>query len=210
MNASHERPPELPPRKNNLMKSKNIALVVFAVGLGVLTWRSSNASSGGACFARLFPTSSQVRPIANTEGAGKAAPAFELKDLEGKTVKLSDFKGKVVLLNFWATWCPPCREEIPDLVALQNEYKDKGLVVLGVSLDQNGPAQVKSFVSRMKINYPVVIGDEKMAMSYGSIQAIPTTFYIDRAGKIAGMHEGGADKEMFEQAVKPLLEKPSA
>lgn len=198
--------PLFPNPKN--MKSKNIVLVLFAVGLGLLTWRSSKASAGGACLASIFPTASQLQPVANSQG--KAAPAFELKDLDGKTVKLSDFKGKVVLLNFWATWCPPCREEIPDLIALQNKYRDKGLVVLGVSLDQKGPAPVKSFVGRMKINYPVVIGDEKTAMNYGGIQAIPTTFYIDRNGKIAGMQEGGADGKTFEQALQPLLEKPAA
>ncbi len=190
------------------MKSKNIVLVLFAVGLGLLTWRSSKASAGGICLASIFPTASQLQPVANSHG--KAAPAFELKDLDGRIVKLSDFKGKVVLLNFWATWCPPCREEIPDLIALQNKYRDKGLVVLGVSLDQKGPAPVKSFVGRMKINYPVVIGDEKTAMNYGGIQAIPTTFYVDRNGKIAGVQEGGADGKTFEQALQPLLEKPAA
>ena len=193
------------------MKTKNIAALLLVLGLGVITYRSSTAASGNACFARLFvPPSSDVQPIANTTGQAQAAPAWELKDLDGKAVKLSDFKGKVVLLNFWATWCPPCRQEIPDLVALQNQYKDKGLVVIGVSLDQNGPAGVKAFVSRMKINYPVVMGDAKTLEAYGNFQAIPTTFFIDRAGNVAGQYEGGADQAMFEAAVKPLLEKAPA
>ena len=197
-----------PPRNYEFMKPKNIALLLIALGLGVLTWRAANASAGGFCLAQLFPGVSDLRPVANSAGRGQTAPAFVLKDLEGKPVRLADFKGKAVLLNFWATWCPPCRHEIPDLVALQNEYKDKGLVVIGVSLDQNGPAAVKSFAARMKINYPVVMGDEKTVLSYGGIQSIPTTFFIDREGRITGRHDGGDDKAGFEAAVKPLLEKP--
>ena len=189
------------------MKPEYIAILLLAV----ITYRSSTAAPGNACFARSFlPSASDVQPIANTTGHAQAAPAWELKDLDDKAVKLSDFKGKVVLLNFWATWCPPCRQEIPDLVALQNQYKDKGLVVIGVSLDQNGPAGVKAFVSRMKINYPIVMGDKKISLSYGGINAIPSTFFIDREGNAAGHHEGGADQAMFEAAVKPLLEKPAA
>ena len=197
-----------PVRSTKIMKPKNIAALLLAFGLGIVTYRSSTATAGGACFARAFlPAAPNVHPIANRSGRAQPAPAWELKDLEGQAVKLSDFKGKVVLLNFWATWCPPCRQEIPDLIALQNQYKDKGLVVVGVSLDQNGPAAVRPFVSRIKINYPVVMGDEKTARAYGSVQVIPTTFFIDREGRIAGQHEGGDDKAGFEASVKPLLER---
>ncbi len=139
-------------------------------------------------------------------GSGNA-PAWELKDLEGKTVRSSDLQGKVVLLNFWATWCPPCREEIPDLVALQNQYKEQGLVIVGISLDQTGPETVKRFADRMKINYPVVMGNQEVAAAYGGIQAIPTTVFINRDGKIAGKYEGGVTKEMLEPPLKPLLQK---
>ena len=190
------------------MKSQHLPILLLAVGLGFVGYRSSTAASGNACLATtFFGPSPSVQTVVNNTGKVQAAPAWELKDLEGKAVKLSDFKGKVVLLNFWATWCPPCRKEIPALIALQNQYKDQGLVVVGISLDQGGASTVKPFATRMKINYPLVIGDEKTAAAYGGIQAIPTTFYIDREGNVAGQHQGDADKAAFEAAIRPLLAK---
>ena len=141
--------------------------------------------------------------MANT--GNRAAPDWQLKDLDGKSVKLSDFKGKVVILNFWATWCPPCRKEIPTFVSLQRQYADKGLVIVGVSLDEKGPGVVKPFVAKMGINYPVVMGDPKTAADYGGIAVVPTTFVIDRSGKVAAEHEGDADRATFEGEIKPLL-----
>ncbi len=140
-----------------------------------------------------------------TSEAPKAAPGFTLKDLEGKPIKLSDFSGKVVLLNFWATWCPPCREEIPALVALQKQYAAQGLVVLGISMDEGGPARVASFIKKTAINYPVVLGDEKTSTAYGGIQVLPTTFVIDRKGQIVDGFVGGSDRAGFEDKIKPLL-----
>ncbi len=188
------------------MNSKHIGVLVIAAGLGFATYRSSTGASGSACLASAFVTPRLgMQQIAHTSGKSQAAPPWELKDLEGKPVKLSDFKGKVVILNFWATWCPPCRKEIPALIRLQTKYKDKGLVVVAISLDQGGASTVKPFVTRMKINYPVVIGDEKTAAAYGSVQVIPTTFYVDREGNIAGEHQGDADQAAFEAEIKPLL-----
>ncbi len=191
------------------MNSKHLPIFLLALGLGFLGYRSSTAAPGNVCLASAFlAPSSEPQAIANTTGKAQTAPAWELKDLDGKPVKLSDFKGKVVLLNFWATWCPPCREEVPALIALQNKYKDQGLVVIGLSVDQGGPAAVKSFAKRMKINYPIVLGDEKTAAAYGNVQVIPTTFFIDRAGDIVGEREGGADQATFEAAIAPLLKNP--
>lgn len=133
------------------------------------------------------------------------APDLQLKSLEGKTIKLSDYKGKVVVLNFWATWCPPCREEIPDLVALQKQYAARGLVVLGVSMDEGGPAGVASFAKKFEINYPVVMGDEKTSEAYGGIQVLPTTFIIDRKSNVVDGLQGGTDRAGFEEKIKPLL-----
>lgn len=136
--------------------------------------------------------------------AGPAAD-WNLKNLDGKSVKLSDFKGKVVILDFWATWCPPCREEIPGFIELQKQYGDKGLTVIGISLDQGGSEVVSAFVKAEKINYPIVLGDEAVAHNYGDIQAIPTTFIIDPNGNIVGAHQGATDKSVFEDEIKKLL-----
>lgn len=134
-----------------------------------------------------------------------SAPAWQLAALGGERVKSSDFDGKVVILNFWATWCVPCREEIPGLVELQKQYGDKGVVVVGLSLDQGGPELVRRFVERFKINYPVVMADEKIVKDFGSVEAVPTTFIIDREGRIAGKHIGFAEKAVFEREIKSLL-----
>ena len=133
------------------------------------------------------------------------APAWELNDTDGKPVKSSDFAGKVVILDFWATWCPPCRAEIPGFVELQQKYGDKGLVIVGVSLDEQGPTVVKPFMQRFRVNYPIVMGDEKIMQDFGGVTAIPTTFIIDKAGNIVNKHVGFAPKEDFEKQITPLL-----
>lgn len=137
--------------------------------------------------------------------ASKKAPEWELKDTEGKVVKSSDFAGKVVILDFWATWCPPCKAEIPGFIELQKKYGEKGLVVVGVSLDEQGPAVVKPFMQQFGMNYPVVMGDEKITQDFGGVAAIPTTFIIDKNGNIAAKHVGYAPKETFEKEITPLL-----
>jgi thiol-disulfide isomerase/thioredoxin len=133
------------------------------------------------------------------------APGWQLRDVNGKQVDLADFKGKLVILDFWATWCPPCRAEIPGLVALQKKYADKGLVIIGVSLDRQGPGIVKAFMHQLGMNYRVVMGDEKIVSEYGGIEAIPTTFIIDRQGKVVTIREGFTDNATFESEIRPLL-----
>lgn len=134
-----------------------------------------------------------------------AAPAWELKDLDGKPVKLADFKGKVVLLNFWATWCPPCRAEIPDLISLQQQYSPRGLVVIGVAMDHGGAAVVRPYVKKFGIEYPIVIGNQKIGEAYGGIEVLPTTFVIDRKGNVVVEQKGAAERAEFESEIKPLL-----
>lgn len=133
------------------------------------------------------------------------APNFKLKAQDGSVVELAKLKGKVVVVNFWATWCGPCRREIPGFMEVYKQYKDKGLEIVGVSLDQEGWDVVKPYLQRMPINYPVVIGDGNLADAYGGIDAIPATFIIDRKGNIARKHVGYMNKTEFEQIVKQLL-----
>ena len=133
------------------------------------------------------------------------AADFSLRDIDGKAVRLSDFKGKVVLLDFWATWCGPCKIEIPWFIELERKHKDKGFAVIGVAMDDEGWDIVKPFLSRMNVNYRVVIGNDSTAQAYGGIDALPTTFLIDRDGKIAATHVGLTSKREFEDGVEQLL-----
>lgn len=136
---------------------------------------------------------------------GDTAPAWELKDVKGNPVKLSDFKGKVVILDFWATWCPPCRAEIPHFIGLQDKYGKQGLVIVGVSVDEGGPEVVSSFVKANKINYPIVLGNLDVAQKYDATDGIPTTFVIDRKGNIVSKHLGFTKPDIFESEIKSAL-----
>jgi peroxiredoxin len=139
-----------------------------------------------------------------------AAPDFALKDADGKTVHLSDYKGRVVLLDFWATWCGPCRIEIPWFTDMERKKKDQGFAVLGVSMDDNGWEDVKPFLAEMKVNYRVVIGDDPTTQAYGGVDSLPTTFLIDKQGKIAAIHIGLAGRKEFEDGVDELLQEGSS
>jgi peroxiredoxin len=138
-----------------------------------------------------------------------SAPAWKLKDVDGKPVELSQFKGKVVILDFWATWCPPCRTEIPGYIALQKKYADDGLVVIGVSVDTDGPGPVKKFMKDFGFNYMVVMADDSIQDAYGPIQGYPTTFIIDRDGHIRDKKLGRMPAAEFEKKVLAVL-RPAA
>ena len=138
----------------------------------------------------------------------RPAPEFALKDADGKTVRLEDYKGKVVLLDFFATWCGPCKIEIPWFVEMERKHKDKGFNVLGVSMDDEGWEVVKPFLADLKVNYRVVIGNDSTAQLYGGVDALPTTFLIDRSGRIAAVHIGLTGKKDFEDGVEQLLQAP--
>ena len=139
-------------------------------------------------------------------GQGNKAPALALKDLRGRNLRLSDYRGKVVLLNFWATWCPPCRAEMPELVRMQREYRSKGLQVIGVTYPPQTAAEVRLFVRELKVNYPVALGTKKTMSLFGQSETLPVTVIIDREGNVRDVIEGILLPKEFEQKIKPLLE----
>lgn len=134
------------------------------------------------------------------------APAWTLHDLAGREVRSADYRGKVVVVDFWATWCGPCKEEIPGYIELQKKYADKGLVILGLSMDLQGPPVVKRYAESAKINYPLVMGDDEVASAFGGIEAIPTTFLIDRSGQIRHKKIGMMPTAEYEKLLVQLLE----
>jgi thiol-disulfide isomerase/thioredoxin len=142
-------------------------------------------------------------------GAGlKAAPEWHLKDVDGRPVSSADFKGKVVVVDFWATWCPPCRSEIPGYVALQKKYAKDGLVIVGVSVDQGGPAVVRKFVEKFGVAYTILMADAAVIQAFGGIDAIPTTFLIDRDGNIRDRKVGAIATAAYEKRILKVLAPP--
>ena len=137
----------------------------------------------------------------------RPAPDFSLTDLSGRAFRLSNYRGRVVVLDFWATWCDPCKQEIPHFIAMQNQYASQGLQVLGVSMDDDAPP-VRQFQEKFQMNYPVAIGNPKLADQYGGILGLPITFVIDRNGRITARHVGATDPSIIETEVQKLLAQP--
>jgi len=133
------------------------------------------------------------------------APNFLLNTYDGKIIELAKLKGKVVVVNFWATWCGPCRVEIPDFIKVYDAYKTKGLEIIGIALDQDGWLKVNPFVVKNKINYPVVLGTMDVVQKYGGIEGIPTTFIIDKNGNIVDDQVGMLTNGMLEEKIKVLF-----
>jgi peroxiredoxin len=159
-----------------------------------------------ALLAVSFGLAAKATANLTARSARKPAPEFTLPDSSGAAVKLSAYKGRVVLLDFWATWCTGCKTEIPWYMEFQDRYKDAGLSAIGVSLDEDGWKSVKPFLHDHNINYPIVVGDSKLAGLYG-ITAMPVTLLIDRDGKIAGVHAGLVEKTAFEREIQGLLKE---
>jgi thiol-disulfide isomerase/thioredoxin len=145
-----------------------------------------------------------VRTQAMTAGDHPQAPAISLTDIDGKRLDLADYKGKVVVLDFWATWCGPCREEIPGFTVLQERYANQGFSVIGISMDDE-PGPVVQFYKEFRMNYPVAVGNQRIGELYGGIFGLPTTFLIGRDGRIYAKHTGGINPAIIEGEVQQLL-----
>ena len=154
----------------------------------------------------LVSTTSAAAAEACGANAKPANLDFTVKDMNGQSVALSSFKGKVIVLDFWATWCPPCKAEIPGFVELQKEYGEKGLQIVGVSVDDTVD-KLSPFAAEFKMNYPVLVGLDRddLQDAYGPMWGIPTTFLINRDGKICRKHSGLVGKERYEQDIKALM-----
>ncbi|HET9166827.1 MAG TPA: TlpA disulfide reductase family protein, partial [Candidatus Angelobacter sp.] len=137
----------------------------------------------------------------------RAAPDLSVIDLNGDALRTSNYKGKVVLINFWAAWCGPCAEEVPQFIALQKKYQDQGFQVVGVSVEDD-PAVLLRFYRKYQMNYPVVPGDLKIADAFGGVLGLPTTFLIGRDSRIHGKHNGATDFSVIEREVVTLLHAP--
>jgi len=145
----------------------------------------------------------QHAPVSQMKG--DMAPDFTLQSLEGKAVHLSDYRGKAVLLNFWATWCAPCKIEMPWFVELQKEYGAEGLQIVGVAMDDASPKEIADFAKEMGVNYPVLMGKESVGDAYGGVQFLPESFYIDRNGKVLDKAFGLKGRGEIEDNVKKII-----
>jgi peroxiredoxin len=176
-----------------------ILVSAISLGCGKSESKTSSSSENAAKSAESEMVSSYPK-----------APDFTLKDLNGNDVKLSDYDGKLVFVNFWATWCPPCRAEIPGFIKMYDQYKDQGLVILGISTDREGKEVVQPFVDKNKVNYPILFFNMDVINAYGGITGIPTTFIVNQKGEIVNKFVGFPGDEAFEKEIeKWLLNKKS-
>jgi peroxiredoxin len=156
------------------------------------------------CFAALL-VAAAVGSVAQGK-IGDQAPQFSMRAINGRPINLANYRGKVVLLNFWATWCTPCQTEMPRFVAFQRQLGPKGFQVVGISMDDE-VAPVRAFTAKLKPNYPIGMGTTKLAESYGGVLGLPITLLIDREGNIAKRYEGTVDLDAMKNDIQKLLDK---
>lgn len=159
------------------------------------------------CLVGLYLAGQRAAKKPKPAATGNSAPDFTITAIDGKKLSLSDYRGKVVLLDFWATWCTPCRAEIPAFVEMQQKYGPQGFQVIGISMDDDAKP-VKEFAQKFSINYPVAVGDDKLAQSFGGVMGLPVNFIIDRDGRIVQKFLGATDVSVIEKTATDQLAKP--
>jgi thiol-disulfide isomerase/thioredoxin len=186
------------------LKKYSVTIVLSLLLGSYVVFSGMNRSCGLCTMATDFIGLTEPPPSFG-ESPKTPAPEWSAVDLDGNPVASSAFDGKVVLVGFWATWCPPCRREIPEFIDLQEKHGNDGLVVVGLSVDQKGPEAVKAFAEEMGINYPVLMADAALAQAFGGVRSIPTTFLIDRSGQIVARNVGYWSRDQLERELLPLL-----
>jgi thiol-disulfide isomerase/thioredoxin len=187
------------------VKRSVIFIVLIVVVITVLLFGGKYFSKGGKGVA-----SAAFHGASDAPARGALAPDFTLKTLDGKDVQLSSLRGKAVLLNFWATWCEPCKIEMPWLVDLQKKYGPQGLQIVGVAMDDSGEKTIADFAKKMQVNYTVLLGSEKVAQRYGGLDGLPTSFFLGRDGKVVDMALGLVSESTIEDAIKRSLAQGSS
>lgn len=185
--------------------TSNALWVGALIFIGIIAYNNFSGSCPLSSLPSRTSASEETDKNSGTKAATNLAPAFSMKNLAGEDVKLVDLKDKVVILNFWATWCGPCRSEIPAFIKFQEAYKERGVEVIGISLDDEEADYVGKVAARFGINYQVLMGTQEVVEAYGPIKAIPMTVIIDRAGNLSSRHLGVMSFDKLEQKIKPML-----
>ena len=192
----------------DVKKAVAVTIILMVMVIAGFTLFDNSAASDNDRKGNQLTAESEIKsekPKSEKDESYRQAPNFTLTNLEGEEVSLSDYEGRIVFVNFWATWCGPCKAEIPGFIDLQNKYKDD-LVILGISVDRRQTRnRVAPFAKDYNINYPVLFTDGKIEKDYGGINGIPTTFILDRELNIAQEIVGYRSDAVFEQAIKSLL-----
>jgi peroxiredoxin len=200
------------------LKRNQIVILVVVAALGLMAWsgyrnyqrRKAERANAPVIIVPDASNQSVAQDLAQDEGLpnlrGKKAPAFTLKDTSGKRVSLADYKGKAVLINFWATWCAPCKIEMPWFIDLQKQYEAQGFTIIGISEDdvKDHPA-VQKFKDKIGVNYPILLGDDAVGKAYGGLEFLPTSYYVGRDGKVIEETAGLASKDVIEAHIKKAL-----
>jgi thiol-disulfide isomerase/thioredoxin len=185
------------------VKRSLLFILVIIVAITVALFIGKSFTKGGKGASGVI--ASVLKPQDDGPANGTVAPDFRLKSLDGKEVSLSSLKGKAVMVNFWATWCEPCKIEMPWLVDLQEKYRKDGFEILGVAMDDSSQKEISEFARKMKVNYTVVIGSEKVADLYGGLDGLPTNFFLDRNGKVIDSFKGLRSESVIVDDIKKAL-----